>query len=90
MSEQTASENHIDVGGIFEPAQGKCGQLLDPSKNGKARKTDPFIPRELVRRFRLKRGHYVNGNALHDDRYPNPKVRFIDKIDGFVVDALIQ
>lgn len=85
MSEQTASENLIEVGGIFEPAQGKCGQLLDPSKNGKARKTDPFIPKELVRRFSLKRGQHVQGNAQHDERYPNPKVRSIEKIDGLAL-----
>ena len=86
MNEQAATDNLIQVGGVFEPVHGKCGQLLDVSKNGKARKTDPFIPKELVKRFRLKRGQHVLASAYHDARFPNPKVRFIEKVDGLPID----
>ena len=87
MSEtQSPPENQITVEGIFEPSQNKTGQLLDPSKNGRQRRTDPFIPRELVRRFKLKRGNWITANALHDDRYPNPKVRYIETVDGLSVE----
>ncbi len=86
MSDQNSPDNQIAVEGIFEPSNNKTGQLLDPSKNGRQRHSDPFIPRELVRRFRLKRGNWVSGNAIHDDRFPNPKVRFIEKVDGLSVE----
>ncbi len=81
MSDQNSPKT-IHVEGILEPDQNKCGQLLDPVRNGKTRNSDPFLPRELVRRFKLKRGSYVTGNALHDERFPNPKVRYVETIDG--------
>lgn len=84
MSVQEKQE--IQVEGILEPIQNKCGQLLDPSRCGKTRPSDPFIPRELIRRFKLKDGSYISGNALHDPKYPNPKVRFIDTVDGLKID----
>ncbi len=82
MSETTTQTQEITVSGVFEPLQNKTGQLLDPMKGGRARHSDPFIPRELVRRFRLKRGSWVTAKANHDDRYPNPKVKSIESIDG--------
>ncbi|WOO43383.1 transcription termination factor Rho [Rubellicoccus peritrichatus] len=87
MSETTtAPSNQTQVSGIFEPLNNKTGQLLDPTKNGRTRQTDPFIPRELIRRFKLKRGNWITASAVHDDRYPNPKVRFIEQIDGLSVE----
>ncbi len=60
----------------------RSGQLLDPARNGKPRPTDPFVPRELVRRFKLRKGSYIQGQATTDRRFPNPKVKFIQTIDG--------
>ena len=76
----------IQVEGILEPVQNNCGQLLDPKRYGKTRPTDPFIPRELMRRFKLNAGSSIVGIARHDERYPNPKVRFIERIDGYSVE----
>jgi len=78
--------NKINVSGILELSDNKTGQLLDPIRNGKARSTDPFVNKELVRRFKLKTGSFIEGVAIHDDRFPNPKVRFIEKIDGIPVE----
>lgn len=87
MSETTtAPSNQTQVSGVFEPLNNKTGQLLDPSKNGRSRHTDPFIPRELIRRFKLKRGSWITASAVHDERYPNPKIRFIEQIDGLSVE----
>jgi len=83
MSETTTlKDSPVQVAGVFEPSNNKSGSLLDPAKNGRTRHTDPFVPRELIRRFKLKRGSWVVASAIHDDRFPNPKVRFIDEIDG--------
>lgn len=86
MTQNTATTDTVQVEGVFEPLDNKTGQLLNPAKNGRARQTDPFVPRELVRRFKLQRGCWVCGNAYHDGRFPNPKLRFIESIDGMSVD----
>ncbi len=87
MSETTtATDNQIQVAGVFEPLDNKTGQLLNPAKNGRSRQEDPFVPRELIRRFKLKRGSWISASALHDERFPNPKVRFIEEVDGLSVE----
>lgn len=85
MESDKDSQTAIPVEGIFEPQKNKSGVLLNPKYNGKSRPTDPFVPRELVRRFKLKRGNYVAGNGQADGRHPNPKVRFIETVDGLSV-----
>ena len=84
--DKSNQNNNITVSGIFEPQNNKSGQLLDPVRNGKARDFDPFLPRELVRRFKIKRGSFVVGQAQKDSRFPNPKVKYIETVDGLSVD----
>jgi len=86
MESDNGSQSGIAVEGIFEPQNNKSGALLNPAHNGKSRPTDPFVPRELVRRFKLKRGQFVAGNGQADGRHPNPKLRFIESIDGLSVE----
>jgi len=86
MSENPTPRPQVEVQGILEPDANKAGQLLDPHRNGKTRLSDPFVPRELMHRFKLKRGSFVVGKALHDTRFSNPKVRFIDTVDGLTLD----
>jgi transcription termination factor Rho len=86
MESDSGSSSAIPVEGIFEPQNNKAGILLDPARNGKTRPTDPFVPRELVRRFKLKRGQYVTGSGQKDGRHPNPKVRFIETLDGLALE----
>jgi len=76
----------IRVQGIFDLTNDKAGSLLDPAKGGKPRPTDPYVPKELVRRFKLREGSLVEGTATPDPRFPNPKLKFIDKIDGIDVE----
>ena len=65
----------------------QTGQLLDPSRNGKTQPCDPFVPRELIKRFKIKKGSFIQGMAQKNERFANPKVRFIEKIDSQPVDA---
>jgi transcription termination factor Rho len=74
--------NEIRVQGILDLTNDKAGALLDPAKSGKTRPTDPYLPKELVRRFKLKQGSFIEAIATPDPRFPNPKVRYIDKVDG--------
>lgn len=86
MESDNGSQAGIPVEGIFEPQNNKAGSLLNPKYNGKSRPTDPFVPRELVRRFKLKRGQYVTGNGQEDGKHANPKVRYVETLDGLSLD----
>jgi transcription termination factor Rho len=80
----------IHVEGVLDvdPTKGGNGQLLDLAKNGKRRPTDPFVPKELIRRFKLRSGSLIGGTAFPPDgRFPNPKMKFIEKVDGMDIDA---
>lgn len=85
MESENAPQSDL-VEGIFEPQSNKSGALLNPAHNGKSRPSDPFVPRELVRRFKLRRGQWITAHAQGDGRHPNPKVRFIETIDGLKVE----
>ncbi|HKB88988.1 MAG TPA: transcription termination factor Rho [Opitutaceae bacterium] len=80
------AENIIRVQGVLDLDQHRAGQLIDLAKNGKRRPTDPFVPRELVRRFKLHQGSFIVATATPDPRFPNPKVRFIESVDGLPVE----
>ena len=80
-------EDTIRVEGILDIDNSRNGQLLDLAKHGKRRPTDPFVPRELVRRFHLQQGSIITATATPDERFPNPKVRFIEKVDGMDFEA---
>jgi transcription termination factor Rho len=80
-------DNSVRVEGILDIDNSRNGQLLDLNRFGKRRPTDPFVPRELIRRFRLNQGNLITALATPDGRFPNPKVRFIEKVDGMELDA---
>ena len=54
-NEQT-SQNYLEVEGILELNENKTGVLLDHKRGGKTTPTDPFVSKELIRRFKLKKG----------------------------------
>ncbi len=63
--------------------RGGNGQLVDIARGCKRRPTDPFVPKELIRRFKLRQGSVIGGTAFPPDgRFPNPKMRFIETVDG--------
>ena len=86
QKQEKPRDNEILVSGVLEILENKTGQLIDPSRNGKTKPDDPFVPRELINRFKLKQGSYIEAKALHNDRFPNPKVRFIEKVDGTLLE----
>ncbi len=78
-------ENTIRVEGLLDIdlQRGGNGQLLDVGRGCKRRPTDPFVPKELIRRFKLRAGSMIGGTAYPPDgRFPNPKMRFIETVDG--------
>ena len=86
MSENNSPpQDLIQVEGILEPTENKSGILLDLSRGGKTTPHDPFVPRELLRRFKLRKGSHLTANAASDNKYGNPKVRFIETVDGLSI-----
>lgn len=83
MSEhEQTDQNLLKVEGILELNENKTGVLLDPKRGGKTTPTDPFVPKELIRRFKLKKGSIITADSIPDKNRPNPKVRFIHQVDG--------
>ena len=56
-------DNSIRVEGILDIDNSRNGALLDLAKHGKRRPTDPFVPRELIRRFHLQQGSLITAQA---------------------------
>lgn len=81
-----AIPDSICVEGVLEIIENKCGTLLSLKRDFKRRPTDPFIPAELVKRFKLLRGSYITAQAQQESRYPNPRVRFINSVDGVSIE----
>jgi transcription termination factor Rho len=79
----------IHVEGVLDIdlQRGGNGQLLDLARGGKRRPSDPFVPKELIRRFKLRTGSMIGGTAFPPDgRFPNPKMRFIETVDGVALE----
>ncbi len=77
--------NLIHVEGVLDidRQRGGNGQLLDMATGGKFRPTNPFVPKELIRRFKLREGSMIGGTAFPPEgRFPNPKMKFIETVDG--------
>ncbi len=87
-------ENMLQVEGILDidaRGGGGNGALLDPSKNGRRRPSDTFVPKEMIRRFRLKQGSIIKGTAFPPEgRFPNPKMRYIETVDGIPVEDRVR
>lgn len=87
------TENVIRVEGVLDIdiQKGGNGQLLDMTRAGKRRPSDVFVPKELIRRFKLRTGSMISGTAYPaEGRFPNPKMKFIEKVDGIDIDERRQ
>ncbi|MGH8019146.1 MAG: transcription termination factor Rho [Opitutaceae bacterium] len=85
-STTTTAPDTIQVEGVLEITDNKTGVLIEASRGGKLRPSDPFVPRELIRRFKLKPGSTITASATPDGRFPNPKLRFIEQVDGMSIE----
>lgn len=82
-------ENVIQVEGILDIdiQKGGNGQLLDLTRYGKRRPSDTFVPKELIRRFKLRQGSRITGTAWPaEGRFPNPKMKFVETVDGMTIE----
>ncbi|HCJ12364.1 MAG: transcription termination factor Rho [Verrucomicrobia bacterium GWF2_51_19] len=81
----------IVVSGLLEVEDhGKRGHMLDPQRNGRPRDEDPYVPAEIIRKLNLKSGSFLQAKAIKHAGHANPKVIFVDTIDGLTLDARNQ
>ena len=67
MSENERTESDaLQVEGLLDIIENKSGVLLDPARGGKTTPNDPFLPKELIRRFKLKRGSFIQADAIQN------------------------
>ncbi len=78
----SSASQEVPVEGILEIHSQKTGTLLDPKRNGRPHASDTFVPRELIRRFKLRKGSMIRGTAIKESRFPNAKLRFVETVDG--------
>ncbi|MCS6243331.1 MAG: transcription termination factor Rho [Opitutus sp.] len=79
----------IHVEGVLDIdiQKGGNGQLLDLTRYGKRRPSDTFVPKELIRRFKLRQGSRITGTAWPaEGRFTNPKMKFVETVDGISID----
>jgi transcription termination factor Rho len=82
-------ENLVQVSGVLDidMQHGGNGQLLDLKRFGKRRPTDTFVPKELIRRFKLRQGSEITGTAWPaEGRFLNPKMKFVETVDGLTIE----
>jgi len=81
-SKQKDNLEIMSVEGVFDLMANHNGILLDLARNGRTRPSDPFVSRDLIQKFKIRRGQYIKGTAHKRVGHGNPKVRFIETIDG--------
>jgi transcription termination factor Rho len=73
----------VSASGILEiESGGKFGNLIDLRHLGKVQREDPYVTRDMLMRYRLRRGMFVEAKMLRRGDYPNPRVIEIERIDG--------
>ena len=74
MSETEHTEsNTLQVEGILDTTRINP-VLLDPGTWGQDPPNDP-LPKELIRRFKLKKGSFIQADGIQNLNRPSPKVR---------------
>ncbi|MDR1435432.1 MAG: transcription termination factor Rho [Puniceicoccales bacterium] len=73
----------ISISGILEiEPNGKFGNIIDLRYFGKVQREDPYVSKDLLIRYRLRRGMMLQAKMLKRSDYPNPRIIEIEKIDG--------
>ncbi|MDR2372326.1 MAG: transcription termination factor Rho [Puniceicoccales bacterium] len=73
----------VSVSGILEIESGsRFGNLIDLCYLGKVQREDPYIARDMLMRYRLRRGMFIEAKILRRSDYPDPRVIEIERIDG--------
>jgi len=80
-----AKPRGVPVTGVLEIRKDGTGFLRSPDHDLAERKSDPMLPMNMVKRFHLKQGSFVEGKGVEGKPGLGPRVEFVDKVDGLPV-----
>ena len=72
----------ISVAGVLVVDEHSNGALRSPARCGKSYPTDPFVGKDLIKRFKMKTGSWVEGKAQRNVGAAESKLSYVDGIDG--------
>jgi len=72
--------------GVLEMHPNGYGFLRCPEKNYVRERTDPFVPAQMIERYRLREGVFVKAQVQAGRRQQGPRVREIEEVEGMPPD----
>ena len=72
----------ISVAGVLVVDEHSNGALRSPARCGKSYPTDPFVGKDLIKRFKMKTGSWVEGKVQRNVGAVESKLSYVDGIDG--------
>ncbi len=72
----------IAVAGVLLVDEYSNGTLRSPQRCGKSYPTDPFVAKDLIKRFKMRTGSWVEGTAKRNVGAQESVLSFIGGIDG--------
>ncbi|MDA0255872.1 MAG: transcription termination factor Rho [Planctomycetota bacterium] len=72
--------------GVLEMHPNGYGFLRSAEKNYVRERSDPFVPAQMIERYRLREGVFVQGKVQAGRRQQGPRVREIDEVEGMPPD----
>ncbi|HKF58240.1 MAG TPA: hypothetical protein VKJ45_22545, partial [Blastocatellia bacterium] len=78
-------ENQEQAGGVLQLMEKGGGFLRQPNANFLRRPNDVFVPRNLIERFTLREGVFINGKAIapqngRSNRGKSPQLSSIERV----------
>lgn len=72
----------IAVAGVLVVDEFNNGTLRSPSRCGKSFPSDPFVGKDLIKRFKMRTGSWIEGKARRNVGAQESMLAFVDGIDG--------
>jgi transcription termination factor Rho len=72
--------------GVLEMHPNGYGFLRSPENNYVRERTDPFVPAQMIDRYRLREGVFVKAQVQPGRRQQGPRVREIEQVEGMPPD----
>ena len=76
--------------GVLEMHPNGYGFLRSPDTNYSRERTDPFVPAQMIDRYRLREGVFVKALVQPGRRQQGPRVKEIEEVEGLPPDDYVN
>ena len=76
--------------GVLEMHPNGYGFLRSPDTNYSRERTDPFVPAQMIDRYRLLEGVFVKALVQPGRRQQGPRVKEIEEVEGLPPDDYVN